>query len=144
MSYHKRDVDSPHNVHLGVTDWLLRHKHKTLWVQSVDLGAVLQERYVLPWPVFPVCGIRHSARGLVFISPCSNKLKCVKCKMPQNSQMRPTHISNPPVSIWSNLLNSCLSACQEFLRIGNIEEVIFHINRWGWVLPRLEHLASFR
>lgn len=54
------------------------------------------------------------------------------------------HTLNLPVSIWSNLLHSRLSACQEFLRIGHIKEVILHVNRWGWVLPRLKHLAVFR
>lgn len=58
---------------------------------------------------------------------------CVKCKMAffTKHKRMSNHISNLPVSIWSNLLNSCLPACQEFLRIGHIKEVILHINRWG-------------
>lgn len=54
MADHKWDVDGPHNVHLRVACGLLRHKHKSLWVQGIDLCAILQERYIFPWPVFPV------------------------------------------------------------------------------------------
>lgn len=54
------------------------------------------------------------------------------------------HISNLPVSIGSDLFNSRLPACQEHLRIGHIEEVILHINRWGWILPWLKDLALLR
>lgn len=52
--------------------------------------------------------------------------------------------SNIPVSIWSDLFNSCLPACQEHLWIGHIEEVILHINRWRWILPPFKHLALLR
>lgn len=52
-SYHKWDVDCPDDVNLGVTGWLLRHKHKGFGVQGVNLGAVLQECHIFPRPVFP-------------------------------------------------------------------------------------------
>lgn len=53
MSYHKWDVDSPDDVNLWVTSWLLRHKHKSFGVKGVNLGAVLQESHVFPRPVLP-------------------------------------------------------------------------------------------
>lgn len=54
LAYHKRDVDCPHNVHLRVACGLLGHKHKRLGVEGIDLGAILQESHIFPWPVFPV------------------------------------------------------------------------------------------
>ena len=64
MSYHKRDVDSRDDVDLGVTSWLLEHKYKGFGVQGVKLGAVLQESYVFPRPVFP--GVESSVSPDVF------------------------------------------------------------------------------
>lgn len=53
FAHHKRDVDSPDDVNLWVSDGLLRHKDKSLWVQGVNLGAIFQEGYIFPWPVLP-------------------------------------------------------------------------------------------
>lgn len=54
LAYHKWDVDCPHNVHLRVACGFLGHKHKRLGVEGIDLGAILQESHIFPWPVFPV------------------------------------------------------------------------------------------
>lgn len=64
MSYHKRDVHGPDDVDLGVTGRLLGHKHKSFGVEGVELGAVLQEGYVLPRPVLP--GVERSVSPDVF------------------------------------------------------------------------------
>lgn len=62
MSYHKGDVDSSDNINLRVTSRLLRHKDKTFGVHSENLGAVLQESYIFPRPIFPgVERIKHQS-----------------------------------------------------------------------------------
>lgn len=150
MSYHKWDVDGPDDVNLRVTGWLLGHKHKGFWVQGVNLGAVLQESHVFPWPVFP--GVERTSvsrsRCLLFLFHTA-LTKCFQMEMAllqgdfnkHDRFLSPSLLVNLPVSIGSNLFNSCLPACQEHLWIGHIEEVILHINRWRWILPSLKHLA---
>lgn len=66
MSYHKWDVDSSDDINSGVTGGLLRNKDKSFWVQGINLGAVLQESYVLPRPVFP--GVEKGIGQLVQMS----------------------------------------------------------------------------
>lgn len=50
-------------------------------------------------------------------------------------------VSNLPVRVRPNLFNNGLSALQEHVWVGHIEEVVLHIDRRGWVLPWLKNLA---
>lgn len=70
LSYHKRDVDSPDEVYLRVASWLLWHKHKRFGVEGVNLGAVLQESYIFPWPVFSGRGKGEREKTSVSWSRC--------------------------------------------------------------------------